>query len=286
MINEKEKKYIYAVFAIAFVILIIVLIMIWSPLFTRSSTVASNILQYKQYSNEEYDNFIKSHYTELAKNFIDTEKFNYYVSYINEDFLDENNLTLENIYDYLVSNNLLINVSDSTVLYNCGSKNNGTRFIYSYIYKDVNGPERKIHFIEDYIGEYTVSFEQNSYPVLNTQDFTGEYNGLLFKLKEKGSFDESILLDVTIQNTTNEVYTFDIGSIDKVTISMSNGNIYKLNTIIAGDESSNVTINPGQTITFELSFGVDLNNQSLITSIVFNNVYKIDGTTETIRVDF
>ena len=79
MINEKEKKYIYAVFAIAFVILIIVLIMIWSPLFTRSSTVASNILQYKQYSNEEYDNFIKSHYTELAKNFIDTEKFNYYV---------------------------------------------------------------------------------------------------------------------------------------------------------------------------------------------------------------
>lgn len=277
MINDNEKKYVYVALLIIIIVLTIVLIMIWKPLFTLDTSFDEQLLSYESISGDVYNKEILNKYFTLAKKYIDIKNIDSLSNVLDKDFLQSNNLNEEDVKEFILSQDFLINYNSSVVLYNSSIKSDGKRYIYTYSYRDGNSNEKKIHFIEEYFGKYKISFEQDGYPILNNETYNSEIDNINFEIKVIKSYEQSILLQISISNNSSEEVTFDIGSVDKVIIRMNDLYDYKLSTVIAGQESSFIKLTPGAKRQVNLSFAVPLENQKTITNLSFKSVKFTNG---------
>lgn len=285
MINEIEKKYMYIVFGIAIIIIFAVLVIIWKPLFSRNSERDQDLRNYEIYSVADYKEQSENKYLNLAKRYIDSMHIESLISLIDEKYLNNNGLDVNNVKKHLLENDLLISTNSSTILYKSTSKNNGLRYVYTYNYSDGLNSEHRIHFIEDSFGNYKISFEQDKYPILNDFSLIGEKNGIKYKVKEVASYENSILLNIIIENNSNDIYTYDLSAIDKINLELNSYEKYNLDTIIAGNDSSTLIVSPGSVKSVDLSFNVGQEVQSMITGITFKNVKNANGDIFDINVE-
>lgn len=273
MINDKEKKYVYIAFIVIIILLIIVLIAIWSPMFSRNSNFSDKLSTSYYYKEEEYISRYKEKYKSLVLNYINMDNFDELKTKLDLTYLEENNLTIDTAYDYLVNNNILTHTSNSTILYNSDIKNNGKQYIYTYTYK-VGESEKMIHVIEDYYNSYTISFSQDSYPILNNSQFEIEKDGLKFNIKTLSSYRDSIVINFSVENQTTEEYTFNFNSINDAAVKLNNTNVKCLTSVIVGSETSSISSIPGSRVNFNLSFEINSSEQGKIIEFIFNNVEK------------
>ena len=273
MIEDKEKKYIYIALVAIAILLIILLFLIWSPMFTNDNSLKKELQRINLYNVEEYQNEKIEYYKSVVKDVINKENFEKNKVYIDNEYMTKNNLTDENLYNYLVQNNLLTINSNSMVLYNSSVKTDGEKFIYTYKYK--NGEKEKlVHIIEEYYEQYSISFEQNSYPIIEKDGYVVEKDGLTIKIIPEASYEKSLLFNIEIVNNSTDEYIFGFNSLNSASITDFNKDEHILSTLILGNETSNINSVPGSTVSFKLSFDISIENQCNLREIKFGEVKK------------
>ena len=178
--------------------------------------------------------------------------------------------------------------SSSAVIYCSLVRSDGEKYIYTYVY-NIGGTERKVHIIEKYIGNYTISFSQDSYPVVDSNVYYLKDNNtnLEFEINKVKCFDENMVLEVNIINKTTEEFKFKFYNVDDSNLIYNSDETNKkalLSSLIIGTESSELTSVPGSTNKIKLSYGININNQENINYIVFNNVTMTNGENTNIEL--
>ena len=92
------------------------------------------------------------------------------------------------------------------------------------------------------------------------------------------------MYNVTITNNSNNIFTYDLGAIDKVNVEFISGKIASLDTVIVGNESARVTVNPNSTKSFDLSFNMEQIDQTALNRVTFKNVTFGNGDTTEINL--
>lgn len=282
MIDEKEKRYIYIAFALIALILIIVIVSIWMPMFKNDEEIAV-ISSAKSYSREEYENKNLEFYKNLALQYIDKDNYDLYKDKIDKSYLEKYGLTQDNAKDYLISNKILGHPTSTTVIYNSKIKTDNKKYVYTYTYKFGN-EEKKIHFIEEYYELYTISFDQESYPVIS-EGYEVEYENLKFKFEAENSYENTLVLNMSIENNSTEEYTFNLDSNTKASLIIADGTSKDLDSVIVGNETSKIISIPGSVMNTKLAFNVDVENQATIKNILLNDVVKSNGNSIVINLD-
>ena len=272
MLDQKEKKYIYIAFALIAILLLIVLYIIWSPMF-ESKSVAENIRIYNAKTEEEYIKETVEDYKLKVMNYIDKENYESLSSKLNNDYLTKNGLTMDTAKDHLVNNNIIKYSSNSMVVYNSSVKTDGKSYVYTYVYK-INNDEKKVHIIEDYYRNYTVSFEQEQYPIINKNGYQVEMSGLKFDIKPVNSYENSVVYEVTLINSTTDEYYVYLNSINDAEVELYDLKSYKLDSVVVGNENSEIKSTPGGMTTFKIALAIPLEQQCNVMNLKFNNVIK------------
>ena len=276
MVEDKEKKYIYISFGIAAILLLIALFFIWSPLFDDKKSIKDSLQFLKEYNENSYVEKMTEEYKKISLSLVNIDNFDTLLKEkLNQNYLEKHNITNDNAKDYLIKNDILKHPSNSTIIYLSNIKEDGKRYIYSYKYK-IGNDEKYIHIIENYYRNYTVSFEQDEYPVLDDTIFEVENSQIKFYVKNTSSYDNSVIMNITIENNSTEEYTFDFNSNLNAAIILNDGTKCYLDSLIIGNESSEIYTKPGSKNNINLSFNVKLENQGDISGIDFYNVKKSD----------
>ncbi len=277
MVEDKEKKYIYIAFGLIILILLIVIILIWSPMFNGSKSISKKLTTIKLSTTEEYENIKKEEYKYVVKQLVNKENFENTIDLIDNEYMKKNNLNSKNIYNYLVDNNLLTNISNTSIVYNKSIKSDGKKYIYTYSYQ-VNNEEKLIHIIENYYNDYTISFDQENYPIINDKENIINIGNIQFKSSVVNSYSESILLKINIINNDTEQFVFDVNSLNSVYAKVKGDNIkYNLSSVVVGNETSSIVSLPGSTVEVYLNFKIPLEKQCYIDEICFSDIKKSNG---------
>lgn len=283
MINENEKKYVYIAFALIALILIIVIISIWMPMFTDDKKVSA-ISSATSYTQEEYNNKMLEYYKKIALEYLEIDNYDLYKEKLDKEFLEKYELTQDSAKDYLVNDKLIGHPTSTTIIYNSDIQTNGKKYIYTYAYK-LGNEEKKIHFIEEYYDLYTVSFEQQGYPVVVSEGYDVEYEKLKFKFKVENSYENTLVMNMSIENNSTEEYTFNLDSNTKASVILADGTSRDLDSVIVGSETSKVISSPGSVVSTTLAFNIDIENQATIKNILLNDVIKSNGDSIVINLD-
>lgn len=277
MVEDKEKKYIYIAFGLIILILLIVIILIWSPMFNGSKSISKKLTTIKLSTTEEYENIKKEEYKYVVKQLVNKENFENTIDLIDNEYMKKNNLNSKDIYNYLVDNNLLTNTSNTSIVYNKSIKSDGKKYIYTYSYQ-VNNEEKLIHIIENYYNDYTISFDQENYPIINDKVNIINIGNIQFKSSVVNSYSESILLKINIINNDTEQFVFDVNSLNSVYAKVKGDNIkYNLSSVVVGNETSSIVSLPGSTVEVYLNFKIPLEKQCYIDEICFSDIKKSNG---------
>lgn len=274
MLNDIDKKYVYIVFGVAIVLFIIVLIIIWAPMFDKNQEIS--LSSYKDYSMDEYLEAAESEYAKELLNLINIENVDNTVKLLNEDYLNENNITIDNAKQYLIDNDLVGYTSSSTIVSFEKVKTDYKTYIYTYIYK-IGNNEKKVHIIEDYYDKYTISFEQDGYPKLYDNSFTANYNDIEFTIKELKSYNEELIVEFTASNKGNDQITINLENPTDSKIKFTNEEEYFASALVVGSKYSSISITPGSTNTFDISYNVPFEEQAQFKQIIFNSVKDYAG---------
>lgn len=280
MLEENEKKLVYFAIAVIILLLIIALIFIWMPMFS-SNEKEVGISTISNYEDGYYVNKMKEEYKSIVSSCVNVDNFDSTFEMLNDEYVTQLGMEKDKIKEYLSNKGVLTYPTSTAVIYCSSLRTNNQRYIYTYVYK-VGNTERKVHVIEEYYGDYTISFDQDSYPVLDAKEYVinDKATGLEFKVKELKSYDENIVMDVTIVNNTTEEFLFNFSAVDDSNLiysfEQSNKNAF-LSSIIVGSEISEVKSIPGSTEKIKLTYGINLENQEKISHICFKNITRLNG---------
>lgn len=280
MLDDNEKKLVYIAIAVILILMLVILVIIWSPMFKNKERLAE-ITSVPSYEKGYYVNSKKEEYKNVVKECINKDNFDNTYEILDDDYVTSTGLDKENLKESLISQKILTYTSSSTVIYCSSVRNDGKRYIYTYIYK-IGDIERKVHIIENYINNYTVSFDQDAYPVVDNKvyELTDQITGLQFQVKEVKCYEESILMEITIVNNTTEEFTIRNLDVIDSTLNYSESTANKkayLSSLVIGSDSSELVSTPGSTNKLSLSYGINISQQDYINMITFNNVERSNG---------
>lgn len=287
MLEDREKKMIYVVIGIIIALLLVVLVIIWLPMF-KSNDSEVDITFANQYEKDYYSKMMKEKYKQVISECVNKDNFNDTYQKLDKQYLEDMNMSEKELEAYLNANGILTYSSSSAVIYCSLVRSDGEKYIYTYVYK-IGGTERKVHIIEKYIGNYTISFSQDSYPVVDSNVYYLKDNNtnLEFEINKVKCFDENMVLEVNIINKTTEEFKFKFYNVDDSNLIYNSDETNKkalLSSLIIGTESSELTSVPGSTNKIKLSYGINIINQENINYIVFNNVTMTNGENTNIEL--
>lgn len=267
--------------AVIALIVIIVLINIWAPSkSTKNKNLSFTYNDEIEYKKKGY----MAIYNDVRSMLFESNVSTLYEK-MDQDFLNENLLTKDNFKDYLVKNNLIgKNIKFISYNYYEGSEN--VTYIVKYSLTDSTGTTqtKTINIIESSPYDYTLSFDTYSIPTKDNLDINVTVEGLEIKVSLIERRENYIKLALTISNVSENTVNIDFRDLNTVYLQLSNNRDVKQTGIVTSD-SANIILNNGSYVNRELTFNVNLDNQSLIKSMVFSNI-KINSKTKTIKVDF
>lgn len=280
MLDDKEKKLIYLVTGIIILALIVVIIMIWTSSFSKDN-VAAEITSYVDYNDGYYLENAKENYKQIVTSCINEDNFESTYELLDEEYLNKVNMNKEDLEKYLKNEKILTHPTSSSVIYCYCVRDNNEKYIYTFKYK-IGNIERQIHIIEKYYGEYTVSFEQNEYPIVDESEH--EYNDsktqMSFKTKVIGCYDENVVYEISMTNNSSEEYTFNLTSVNDSLIQYTRNNQTSealMTSVVVGEGVSNFTLEPGKTKIIKLSYNLNLKEQKNALHLFFNNITSTNG---------
>lgn len=280
MIDDKEKKLIYLVTSIIILALIIVVIIIWTSSFSKGNETAE-ITSYVDYDDGYYLENAKEKYKQIVTSCINEDNFEYSYELIDEEYLNKLNMSKDELEAYLKREKILTHPTSTSVIYCYCVRDNNEKYIYTYKYK-IGNVEKQMHIIERYYGDYTISFEQDEYPIIDEsiKEYKDSKTSMDFATKVIGCYDENIVYEITITNNSSEEYTFELSSVNDSMIQYTRNNQTAealMSSIVIGEGVSNFTLEPGKTKVVKLSYNLGLKNQKDAFHLYFNNITSTNG---------
>ena len=88
--------------------------------------------------------------------------------------------------------------------------------------------------------------------------------------------DYYLVLKLEITNNSNDRYVFDLSSLNSSSATINNGEKCYLDSIVSGNESSNLEVLPGGVYNIQLTYNINIENQNNILYFEFYNVLNND----------
>ena len=258
-------------------VLICVIFVIW---FSNESTPSVGIYSYKGFENT----VVKDYQLQL-QNLLKESNARKLVELLNEDYLENLNLSKENpekVIEYLKSQ-FLLSTNPKINSYTVSSNLSTGVYVYKFTYYS-NSFEKKVYLIETEPYVYTLSFDQNYSATNAKKKALKVQDNVKIEITLIESTDNSLKYNAKITNNNDDDIKLDFNDVSNVDMYFSDGAKIKLATVVTlPDEYFNLTKN--SYLNQELFFNVPLERQGEIVSIVFSNIV-IGNETKTIEVSF
>lgn len=276
-------------FIIAYAVLaVLVIIYIWWPK-GNSSIVSNSKFIYEDI--DEKEKAIDIYKTKIIS-LLAEKDLNQLYQKLNEEYKSEKNITEKNYQAFLeesgfISNNG-ISVGECTV-----NIQKADVYVYRFNYT-CNNVSKYVNVIETKPYEYTLSFEQNSIPIVNNT-YTETNEGTISS-STKTSIIDNIKYEVTkttlrengitytlkITNNSDKNVEYNFDNITNVTAIMSDGKRANMGgTVISADED---ILTPGSSLEKELFFAISSQDQNKIKTIRLQQV-KIGDESKTVSIN-
>ena len=273
MLNEEEKKYAYIAITIILILLIIVIILIWTPMLSGSQKEDLNI--FEVYDSSAYVENMKEEYKNILLDLLKENNYDLLFEKMDKNFLEQNNFDKNSLREFLYSNNLFIGDTTSVMINNKSVSSDKEVYLYTYEYSyDEN--IKYVHIRESYPGSYYISFEQDNYPIINNDGFSVTNGDVSYKITVVESNQENVTFNFEITNNSNDRYVFDLSSLNSSSATINNGEKCYLDSIVSGNESSNLEVLPGGVYNIQLTYNINIENQNNILYFEFYNVLNND----------
>lgn len=278
-------------FTILFVVMyailaIVILIWIWFP---KNSKSINASMSYEKVDGRQKALDI---YTNTITKLLSMSDLSLLYEKLDYDYIKKYNLNENNYKDYLETAGYIskngIKMADSTV-----SIQDKT-YIYRYKYY-CNGKTCYVNVIETSPYEYTLSFEQESIPIVsNSSNENNEENivssntkisiidNIKYEVSRTTIRENGITYTLKITNNSDKNVEYNFDNITNVLAILNDGKIANLGgAVISSDDDS---LTPNGSLEKELFFPVSSADQSKITSIRLKNV-KIGDEKKTVNIN-
>ena len=276
-------------FIIAYAVLaVLVIIYIWWPK-GNSSIVSNSKFTYEDV--DEKEKAIELYKTKIIP-LLAEKDLNQLYQKLNEEYKSEKNITEKNYQAFLeesgfISNNG-ISVGECTV-----NIQKADVYVYRFNYT-CNNISKYVNVIETKPYEYTLSFEQNSIPIVNnTYTETNEgtissstkttiIDNIKYEVTKNTLRENGITYTLKITNNSDKNVEYNFDNITNVTAIMSDGKRANMGgAVISADED---ILTPGSSLEKELFFAISSQDQNKIKTIRLQQV-KIGDESKTVSIN-
>lgn len=276
-------------YIIAYAVLaVLVIIYIWWPK-GNDSIVSNSKFTYEDI--DEKEKAIDIYKTKIIS-LLAEKDLNQLYQKLNEEYKSEKNITEKNYQVFLeeagfISNNG-ISVGECTV-----NIQKADVYVYRFNYT-CNNVSKYVNVIETKPYEYTLSFEQNSIPIVNnTYTETNEgtissstkttiIDNIKYEVTKTILRENGITYTLKITNNSDKNVEYNFDNITNVTAIMSDGKRANMGgTVISADED---ILTPGSSLEKELFFAISSQDQNKIKTIRLQQV-KIGDEIKTVSIN-
>ena len=276
-------------FIIAYAVLaVLVIIYIWWPK-GNDSIVSNSKFTYEDI--DEKEKAIDIYKTKIIS-LLAEKDLNQLYQKLNEEYKSEKNITEKNYQAFLeesgfISNNG-ISVGECTV-----NIQKADVYVYRFNYT-CNNVSKYVNVIETKPYEYTLSFEQNSIPIVNnTYTETNEgtissstkttiIDNIKYEVTKTILRENGITYTLKITNNSDKNVEYNFDNITNVTAIMSDGKRANMGgTVISADED---ILTPGSSLEKELFFAISSQDQNKIKTIRLQQV-QIGDVIKTVSIN-
>lgn len=276
-------------FIIAYAVLaVLVIIYIWWP--KGNDSIVSN----SKFTYEDIDEKEKAIdiYKTKIMTFLTENDLEQLYQKLDEDYKAEKNITEKNYQAFLEESGFIskngISIGECTV-------NIQKDDVYVYRFKyTCNNVSKYVNVIETKPYEYTLSFEQNSIPILNnTYTETNEgtissstkttiIDNIKYEVTKNTLRENGITYTLKITNNSDKNVEYNFDNITNVTAIMSDGKRANMGgAVISADED---ILTPGSSLEKELFFAISSQDQNKIKTIRLQQV-KIGDESKTVSIN-
>lgn len=276
-------------FIIAYAVLaVLVIIYIWWP--KGNDSIVSN----SKFTYEDIDEKEKAIdiYKTKIMTFLTENDLEQLYQKLDEDYKAEKNITEKNYQAFLEESGFIskngISIGECTV-------NIQKDDVYVYRFKyTCNNVSKYVNVIETKPYEYTLSFEQNSIPIVNnTYTETNEgtissstkttiIDNIKYEVTKNTLRENGITYTLKITNNSDKNVEYNFDNITNVTAIMSDGKRANMGgTVISADED---ILTPGSSLEKELFFAISSQDQNKIKTIRLQQV-KIGDEIKTVSIN-
>lgn len=255
------------------VIVSLVFIFIWKLPFLEPDA-----FKYERYTEQEAQDKICKHYTELVARNLINKNFDWFYSKLPEEFLQKEGITKENIRTYFLKNNIYTfsnNVEAGKYTYYI----KGDKTVYEVQFK-INNRIQIINIIETAHNEFFISFDYQTYEEKTEKTLKGSLKGIEIEMNRTYKDKNVEIYDVSISNTLDQTVEFEFLDVTNIKLKDEQKNVYDLNTDVSSviDEP----LSKGSKIKKEMSFAIPSSvNAKYIT---FYEV-KINGKEQKLEIE-
>lgn len=276
-------------FIIAYAVLaVLVIIYIWWPK-GNDSIVSNSKFTYEDV--DEKEKAIELYKTKIIP-LLAEKDLNQLYQKLNEEYKSEKNITEKNYQAFLEESGFIskngISIGECTV-------NIQKDDVYVYRFKyTCNNVSKYVNVIETKPYEYTLSFEQNSIPIVNnTYTETNEgtissstkttiIDNIKYEVTKTILRENGITYTLKITNNSDKNVEYNFDNITNVTAIMSDGKRANMGgTVISADED---ILTPGSSLEKELFFAISSQDQNKIKTIRLQQV-KIGDESKTVSIN-
>ncbi len=276
-------------FIIAYAVLaVLVIIYIWWP--KGNDSIVSN----SKFTYEDIDEKEKAIdiYKTKVMTFLTENDLEQLYQKLDEDYKAEKNITEKNYQAFLEESGFIskngISIGECTV-------NIQKDDVYVYRFKyTCNNVSKYVNVIETKPYEYTLSFEQNSIPIVNnTYTETNEgtissstkttiIDNIKYEVTKNTLRENGITYTLKITNNSDKNVEYNFDNITNVTAIMSDGKRANMGgAVISADED---ILTPGSSLEKELFFAISSQDQNKIKTIRLQQV-KIGDESKTVSIN-
>ena len=267
MIEDSEKKYVYAVIAIVSIILIGVIVIIWMP--AKVGIIESELNKISEYGS--YDAIQKEKYRNLLNRVLLVSNFDELYEILDENWIKENNFeNKDEVKAYLLENfyitNSTVNFSNIEVL------SSDSAYIFKYTIEN-NGEAKNIIINEYTPYEYDITFDQKEVSALSGKTYEYLMENVEYTITTSYVGENIIQYELNILNNSDDEYIWDNSKLSSITLGLSDG------TAVGCSDTTTfannfINLNKGGTLNIKLTFNLSFERQSLINSITLSNMIK------------
>lgn len=289
MDTNKRKFNFTLLFIIAYAVLaVLVIIYIWWP--KGNDSIVSN----SKFTYEDIDEKEKAIdiYKTKIMTFLTENDLEQLYQKLDEDYKAEKNITEKNYQSFLEESGFIskngISIGECTV-------NIQKDDVYVYRFKyTCNNVSKYVNVIETKPYEYTLSFEQNSIPIVNnTYTETNEgtissstkttiIDNIKYEVTKNTLRENGITYTLKITNNSDKNVEYNFDNITNVTAIMSDGKRANMGgAVISADED---ILTPGSSLEKELFFAISSQDQNKIKTIRLQQV-KIGDESKIVSID-